>query len=164
MLSVAGFYLWGAGCLIGAIIITQRVGFERGVRRNITRAISKNEAQVVHCQSNEMVSLEEIDGEGPDYCFQINESRLFFINGEEYCESRRFPNTDFEIVRIYGDKDYVVFFRVYCRGKKLLPLKVIPAERKKNLMSVLPADCTILRGRLEGVQEVLLKALKPKIK
>ena len=125
---------------------------------NIEAAIARNEARVVHCQSNAMVYFEEIEDEGADYCFQVEDSRLLFISGQEFYETTRFPNTDFELVTAVGNNRYQVLFHIYCHGQKLKPLRVIPADVKKKL--ALPEHLTVVEGSLDHLEQLL--AVKPK--
>ena len=125
---------------------------------NIEATIARNEAQVVHCQSNRMVSFEEIEDEGADYCFQVEDGRLLFISGQEFYETTRFPNTDFELVTAFGSDRHPVLFHIYCQGQKLKPLRVIPANAKKAL--TLPEHLTVIEGTLDQLEQ--LSAVKPK--
>ncbi len=110
-----------------------------------------NEMNVVHCQSEQMISLEEIEDEGAEYFFQVDDSHLLFISGQDFYETSRFPNTDFEIVSCKA------FFHIYCHGKKLQPLRVIDVEAKKILVSVLPNHLAVSEGRLANLEEILTR-------
>jgi hypothetical protein len=128
----------------------------------INAAISFGEARVIHCQSEQVVVFEEIEDEGADYCFQIEDSKLLFVGGQDFYETRRFPNSDFEIVEA-GSESHPVLFHIYCNREKLKPVKTIPAGIKKRFITplgVMPTHLETIEGRWENIEGILETRLK----
>jgi hypothetical protein len=131
-----------------------------GERRKISRrkewieaALSRNEAEVAHIRSSEMVEFEEIEDEGAAYAFQVDGDIVVFVEGQDFYPSARFPNTDFEVIRIYGRDDEMAEMLIEKHGEKLRPVRRISARVKRTLS--LPGHLKTVRGRLAELERIL---------
>src|ERR1700731_4434419 len=70
-------------------------------------ALRRNQAREIRIQSDEMVELEEEEDEGTCYAFQLSGQRIVFVSGQDFYASARFPNSDFSLIHIYGEKERV---------------------------------------------------------
>jgi len=120
---------------------------------DIDAAIRRNVAEVIQCQSDEVVAFEEIEDEGAEYCFQAEQATLLFVSGQDFYETSRFPNSDFEIITACGDMGVPRLWHLACHGKKLKPGRIIPAEQKKQL--TMPEHLEVRTGRLEHLEKIL---------
>jgi hypothetical protein len=111
--------------------------------RRLERALDRNEAHVVHIQSDEMVEFEEIEDEGASYAFQVSDDRIVFVCGQDFYASARFPNSDFSMVWIRDERGELLDFYIEKHGVKLKPIRTISAQRKRELRVL---------GRLETIQ------------
>jgi hypothetical protein len=131
----------------------------RDLARRVNRfeeALRRNEAIEVRVQSTKMVEFEEEEDEGACYAFQLDGGRVLFVAGQSYYSSARFPNTDFSLVGLYDKDGGCLDELIEKRGRKLLPLRVIPAELKKKMF--IPEHLHTVEGNLADVERLLTTA------
>ncbi len=139
----------------------------RNVKDNINRilelqaALGAGKVRVTHCRSERMVGFPELEDEGAEYFFEVEKDKIFFIGGQEYYSNSKFPNTDFELIEIVNPAQQVVYFDIYCYGKKLFPLRMIDESFKRQLLaaSYYPQDGDILPGSFDDLEHTLLKKI-----
>jgi len=132
--------------------IENKVQISRQIN-NISKCLDINEVFIDHVQSSEMIEFEEIDDEGACYCFEIDQSKLLFITGQDFYKSKKFPSTDFDIVSAYGNSESIVLFKIYGNGDKLEPRRIIPWELKEKLRQ--PDHLEIIEGNLKDIENIL---------
>ena len=151
------------GCAAIYLVIVLWVRMEERVKSdraisNIKEALVKNIATVIHCQSDQLIRLDEIEDEGPHYFFQVGDNEILALGGQEYYENDSFPNTDFEIVTIYGKFKYPVFFEKYLYGKKIKPKGIVTKQEKAQLMKSKKypnmESIHVLEGKLENISKM----------
>jgi hypothetical protein len=121
--------------------------FEEAIRANRTREI--------RLQATRVVEFEEEEDEGACYAFDHDGNAAVFIIGQEFYEDDDFPNTDFSMVEILGERGQPIDVLLTKRGQKLQPERVVPAEVKNRLE--LPAHLTIVPGTLDRIEASLLQ-------
>ncbi len=146
--------LWvclGTGMAVWIITSERRKIFRR--KELLVSALSRNEAEVAHIISSEMVEFEEIEDEGAAYAFQVDGENVVFVEGQDFYPSARFPNADFEIIRIYGRDAETAEMQIAKHGEKLRPVRRISARVKRTLS--LPGHLKTVRGRLAELESIL---------
>jgi len=83
---------------------------------------------------------------------------VVFIVGQEFYENDDFPNTDFSIVEILGERGQPIDALLIKRGRKLTPERVVPAATKNRLN--LPEHLTILPATLDHIEASLSRAAR----
>ncbi len=131
------------------------------LHRILDDILEKDTAQVIHCKSKKMIEFEEIEDEGTQYLFQVEENKVFNIAGKEYRETNLFPSSDFELVSIIGkDDDSPVDFHIHCIGHKLSPIMVITADVKKEHIKTIAELPKTIDGSIEDLDSVMNIILK----
>lgn len=131
-----------------------------GVRSDLVKAVRRfesalreNAACIIRIRSEQMVDFEEEEDEGACYAFQLAEGRIFFLSGQEYYSSGRFPNSDFTLVDISSEDGTVIIGHIEKRGRKLMPIRTIPAKKKTALK--IPNDLQVINGDLSQIEQLL---------
>ncbi|MCD4780642.1 MAG: hypothetical protein K8S27_08875 [Candidatus Omnitrophica bacterium] len=133
-LAILAFVVFGVFLLIPLWVRKEEKNKEQKIANNINITFEKNSMKILHCQSLNMYKLKEYEDEGPHYLFQVEENKILFIGGQEFYESKIFPNTDFEIATAYGEGSFPAFLEKYYYGEKLKPLKTIAGKEKWKLL------------------------------
>src|SRR5262249_37620361 len=100
--------------------------------------------------------FEEEEDEGACFAFDYNGNVAVFIVGQEFYEDDDFPNTDFSIVEIFGERSHSIDVLLTKRGQKLQPERVVPASVKNRLE--IPDSLTVVPGPLERLEDSLSRA------
>ena len=132
------------------------VGEKRRRRQSagwLADALSRNLADVTRVSSDEMVEFEEIEDEGACYAFQVSDDEILFIEGQEFYSSAKFPNTDFEIVRIFDSRGMQVEGFIRKSGIKLKAARQVSEETKGRLR--MPEHLARVQGRLQDLEQIL---------
>jgi hypothetical protein len=116
-------------------------------------ALNRNEADVLHIQSDAMIEFEEVEDEGACYAYQVDDEKILFIVGQDFYSSVRFPNDNFEIIQMHDDAEHLVEMIIDKHGDKLQPLRTVAAEVKKKLR--LPDHLEIVKGKLADIEQLL---------
>lgn len=145
--------LWPAGGLILTwIYFSEKPKYDAAIRRS-EDAVQRNEAHEISIQSEALVELEEIEDEGACYAFQISNGRIVFVSGQDYYPTARFPNSDFSVIRIFDQENFLVEEFVEKRGSKLKPKRKISAKAKATLN--IPAHLEVIEGDLDRLENLL---------
>ena len=116
-------------------------------------ALRTNRVHEIRVQSTRVVEFEEEEDEGSCYAFETDPGSIIFIVGQEFYEDDDFPNSDFSMIEILGQRGRPVDVLLTKRGRKLVPVRVIPAAMKNRLE--LPEHLTEVRVSLESVEAAL---------
>ena len=122
-------------------------------------ALRTNRVHEIRVQSTRVVEFEEEEDEGACYAFETEPGSVTFIVGQEFYEDDDFPNSDFSMIEILGQRGQPVDVLLTKRGRKLVPLRVIPAAMKNRLE--LPEHLTEVRVSLESVEAALKARREP---
>lgn len=125
----------------------------RGQARTLAEAIRTNRAREIRLQTTRVVEFEEEEDEGACYAFDHEGNAAVFIIGQEFYEDDDFPNTDFSMVEILGERGQAIDVLIVKRGRKLQPERLIAAAVKNRLE--LPEHLTIVPGALERIEASL---------
>jgi len=125
----------------------------RGQARTLAEALRTNRAREIRMQTTRVVEFEEEEDEGACYAFDHDGNAAVFVVGQEFYEDDDFPNTDFSMVEILGERGQAIDVRIVKRGRKLRPERVVPAAVKNRLD--LPEHLTIVPGTLERIEASL---------
>jgi hypothetical protein len=125
----------------------------RSQARVFEEAIRTNRAREIRLQATRVVEFEEEEDEGACYAFDHDGNAAVFIVGQEFYEDDDFPNTDFSMVEILGERGQAIDVLLIKRGRKLHVERVVPAEVKNRLE--LPEHLTIVPGPLDRIEESL---------
>ena len=125
----------------------------RGQTRAFEEAIRTNRAREIRLQTTRVVEFEEEEDEGACYAFDHDGNAAVFIVGQEFYEDDDFPNSDFSMVEILGERGRPIDVLIIKRGRKLQPERVVPAAVKSRLE--LPEHLTIVPGTLDRIEAAL---------
>jgi hypothetical protein len=123
----------------------------RSQARVFEEAIRTNRAREIRLQATRVVEFEEEEDEGACYAFDHDGNAAVFIVGQEFYEDDDFPNTDFSMVEILGERGQAIDVLLIKRGRKLQVERVVPAEVKNRLE--LPQHLTLVPGPLDRIEE-----------
>jgi len=132
-------FLWGL-LVIASIIFMYGIVAKKNIKKEkemideINYAIEKNIVEASRYQPAAVVKLEEIEDEGSAYIFQLDEGKMLVLQGQEFYEDERFPNTDFELATVYGKNNKPIMFNKFVFGKKLEPIKIISGKEKIKII------------------------------
>jgi hypothetical protein len=116
-------------------------------------AARRCKAVVVQVRSDRVVEFEEAEDEGACYAFQLPESRIRFVDGQDYYASARFPNSDFSLVHILSEEGELLELQITKQGQKLKPVRVIPAKIRGTLK--LPGHLEVIQGNVDDLERLL---------
>lgn len=137
------------GRLVGAFTETKRLREIRKGEVEFNRRILQAEfVEVLHCKPLAVIHIAEYEDEGHHYFFDVGEKTLFFFGGQDYPPSKKFPNNNFELVRVTGE----CVFRVNRLGGKLTPVRKIVGRAAKEL-SVCSSEIFSFPGDLDSAEE-----------
>ncbi|WP_319201240.1 hypothetical protein [uncultured Ilyobacter sp.] len=123
--------------------------------------LEKDTAKVVRCISSKMMEFEEVEDEGAQYLFQVEENKIFHISGQEFYETSFFPSSDFELVTIMGPgEENALDFHIHCSGHKLSPILTVPREVKKEYIDKISEFPEVIEGNIENLDSVMNIILK----
>jgi len=92
--------------------------------KKINNEIRNGKAHVLRIQTDKVIKRKDPEDYGAGYYFKLDHKRTLYLQGQ-YCDelnhSRKFPNTDFEIVRAKLHLDELIQINFY--GKYLKPIK-----------------------------------------
>ncbi len=149
-----------SGLIWLAILLPLLLWAYRDVRCDLARsvecfegALRANTAHVFRIQSERFIELEEEEDEGACYAFELSSGRIVFVVGQEYYPSKRFPNSNFELVEIGGDEENSALEFIEKNGRKIAPFRTISADRKAQLR--LPGHLEMLEGELDRMEDLL---------
>jgi hypothetical protein len=125
----------------------------RGQARTLAEAVRTNRAREIRLQTTRVVEFEEEEDEGACYAFEHDGDAAVFIVGQEFYEDDDFPNTDFSMVEILGERGQAIDVLIIKRGRKLRPERVVPSAVKSRLE--LPEHLTIVPGPLDRIEASL---------
>jgi len=128
---------------------------------NISEALTKNEVKVIHLSIGKMVKVEEAFFEGDGLFFQISKDEMIYFEGRIFEETEKFPNTDFEFIRVYGkeeEDDFLVLQDIYTHGIKLKPEFIISKKQKRKILKdgFLPESTQKIEGELNALESLLM--------
>jgi hypothetical protein len=116
--------------------------FEEAIRENLVREI--------RLQATRVVEFEEEEDEGACYAFAHDISGTVFIVGQEFYEDEDFPNSDFSMLEILGERGQAIDVLLIKRGRKLQPERIVPAAVKNRLK--LPEHLTVVPSPLDDIE------------
>lgn len=143
----------GVGVVISLwIFIENRLRFSNR-KKSLEEALDRNEADIVHIKSTEMIEFEEIEDEGAGYAFQVDDDYIVFVEGQNFYSSANFPNDDFEIVHIYDYAGKLVDMFIDRHGNNLMPNRKISSKVKKRLRQFKHLET--VEGKLSNLETIL---------
>ncbi|MCD4780369.1 MAG: hypothetical protein K8S27_07475 [Candidatus Omnitrophica bacterium] len=140
--------------MLGPIIKKQRAQVV-----NLRQAIDADLVHVIQCQATQMMELDEKQGEGVLYGFQVEENKMFFLRGKDYYPNKKFPSIDFEIINSAPINQDPILIRIEAHGRRLYPETRINESVKKDYYQ--PKNFEILEANMDSIRETLRN--KPKI-
>lgn len=117
--------------------------------RELESALEKNRAQVLRLQATAVAVIKENDDEGDWYVFELSGEKLFFLSGYDFPVSKKFPNTDFEIVQVIGARSCLLHQTIKTYGQKLAVMKTVKSGNR------FPNNHEVLDGRLSELESLL---------
>lgn len=149
---VVSFWL-AAALLFTAWIALEERRRSHAVIKRLESSIRRDLAEVTRITASEVVELEEVEDEGACYGFQLPDNRIVFVCGQDFYESRKFPNSDFSLVHIQDEAGEVAEVLQDKHGEKLKPVRVIGADTRKALRE--PIHLEVVQGNLASVEACL---------
>lgn len=126
--------LYAVFTLIGSYFRSRREfrRFSDEERPKIRTGLADGRVAVKKVVATAVVKLQEFEGQGPGFVYDIGDGKLLFLKGQRFSaaeEDREWPNGDFEIVRTaVGD----CWVGIFCRGQALVPVQFIPVDDCKD--------------------------------
>jgi len=142
---VSGFWLV-TGAAIGLWVFRNESASLATARANLESALRYDRASIVEVRASELVEIEEREDEGACWVFQLQEE-ILVLSGQEYYETARFPNDDFSLVEIRREDGRMLERLIESRGRKLRPVRRLPAETR-SLLPLMTTDMTIIKGSI----------------
>ncbi|AYB30318.1 hypothetical protein [Chryseolinea soli] len=126
-----------------------RLPFDKELK-GIESLKEKNLVTSVQVKATEYYELAEEEDEGVYYLFQIEADRILSFGGQDFYPTKKFPNSDFEIVEGRSVAGQIVLLETYCHGHRIKPIKKIKGKDKWDLLQKFDLDkFEITDGRLE---------------
>ena len=140
------------------IVLTLWIGMPwrklmRGQIPVFEEALGVNRAREIRLQSDRVVEFEEEEDEGACYAFEHDATSSIFVVGQEFYEDDDFPNSDFSMTEILGERGQPIDVVLTKRGRKLQPERVIPASIKNTLQ--LPDTLAVVPAPVDRVENAL---------
>jgi hypothetical protein len=121
---------------------------------NFGSALKRNRAVEVRIRSEAVVLL-DWKKEKPVYAFEMGGKQIAFVSWRKAHSSARFPNADFSLVDLVAESGRPAVGLIEKRGKKMNPVRMIPADTVKNL--VIPEHLETMRGELSQIERLLAR-------
>ena len=116
-------------------------------------ALNTGRARETRVQSSRVVEFEEEEDEGACFAFDHGAGASVFVVGQEFYEDDDFPNSDFAVVELLGSDGRAIDSWLVKSGRKLTPLRVIPAA-VKNLLEI-PDHLAVIDAPLDHIDDAL---------
>lgn len=118
--------------------------------KGIKNLRTKNLVTSIQVKTTDYCELTEEEDEGVYYLFQIQPDKILSFGGQDFYPSKKFPNSDFEIVEGKSNDGQIILLETYCHGDKIKPTKKIKGKEKWDLLEKInPDKFEIINGRLE---------------
>lgn len=147
------------GCYVAIIlwVYWREVRATRGWLAVLSDGVRGGHVRVTRCTSSGVVGLQEVEDEGAAYFFEVEPRRLYFVSGQEFYPTSRFPNDDFEIIEGFDAAGKPLLFEIRCHGSRIQPIRTIPSATKLELLerSGYPQDGDVIEGALDEIEDVL---------
>ncbi len=110
----------------------------------------RNLVTSIQVKTTEYYELTEEEDEGIYYLFQVQPNKILSFGGQHFYPSKKFPNSDFEIVEGKTSNGQIVLLETYCHGDKIKPIKKIKGKAKWDLLQKFDIDkFEIMDGQLK---------------
>lgn len=149
---ISAFWL-GAGFVIGSWTMMDEKTKKARKQRDLEEVLRHDLAQETVVCASELVEFEEIEDEGACYAFQVGESRILFVSGQDFYPSTKFPSTEFSIVEMQTTDGRLVEMLFEKRGERLSPKRTISCAVKVHLQ--IPGHLQLMDGRLDQIEQLL---------
>lgn len=116
--------------------------------RAVEQAVVRDRVEVLRLRATDVVAFEEIGDLGPYCAFQVQPDLIMCLGGQAYIELQGFPSEETEITCLP-----LLDARITCFGRRLQPLRVIPAAVHKHWTG--PRDRQRLHGSLKDLEGLL---------
>jgi hypothetical protein len=159
-LGVLAFGMVAVCALSMGYAYVREIGAHRRLLRVLEEAMDdQGRVKVTHCRTERMITMEEVEDEGPEYFFEVDPGRVYYVGGQHFDVGPDFPSTDFEVVEGFDGRGRPVHFEVRCHGRRLEPLWTIPRDVKLRMLAggCYPVDGDLLDCALEDVERVILE-------
>ena len=118
---------------VGIVIYWMNKNGEIGWNRKVENEIKNGKAQVLKIETEKVFKRKETYDLGSGFYMKISENETLYLQGQYFDElqySRKFPNTDFEIVRTKLNFNELIDIKSF--GKYLKPEKKLKAFTKEQ--------------------------------
>jgi hypothetical protein len=148
-------YPWYWGALLGSIagfLLKLIAGFEhyKDYRQFIVNSDNAKEVKVIEIEAKRFIEFKEFEDLGVIYCFEIEPSKFFVLNGQEYYETPRFPCLSFEIIEIKG-----LLYTIRPKSRKESPNRTVLEDVSRDLEFY--ENEVVVEGDFENIEESLKK-------
>ena len=126
---------------------------ERQREAVLAEALRTSRGRATRIASSRMVSFEEVEDEGACYAFAIDNDTVVFVAGQQFYETERFPNDDFELVDVLASTGAPLDELLMTHGRPLRPERVIPATIKSGLQ--IPPHLETVKATLDTLESQL---------
>jgi hypothetical protein len=127
--------------------------FETEWTTRLESALRRNTADVFDVRARGFVELEEFEDEGACYAFALDDERVVFVIGQEFCAAARFPSLDFSLVYALDEAGNAVDVLIDKRGPKTAAARTISCQVKHGLE--VPEHLAVVMTTLDGLEDRL---------
>lgn len=121
--------------------------------RNIEKEIKSGQAEVISIKTETVVKRKDPKDFGSGFYLKIDDSKTLYLQGQYYDElqySRKFPNSDFSIVR---SKQTGEMIDIKAKGKYLKPIrKIEPFTNEQYKTGMIHYDGEILEIAIDEIE------------
>ena len=128
----------------------------RGQVAMFGEALRSGRAREIRVEASRVVEFEEEEDEGACYAFEHEPGGSLFIVGQEFYEDDDFPNSDFSMIEILGERGQAIDVELVKRGSKLVPVRIVPAATKRRL--AIPDHLAVVGASVDAIETVLPSA------
>ena len=118
---------------VGIVIYWMNKNGEIGWNKKVESEINSGKAQVLKIETEKVFKRKETYDLGSGFYIKISENETLYLQGQYYDElqySKKFPNTDFEIVKTNLTNNEIITLNTF--GKYLKPEKKLKAFTKEQ--------------------------------
>lgn len=149
-----------AGFILGIVVLIKQRRISQNVYNAYSDDLKDNNVQVLHVTATGAVKVKEFEDEGPGFFLDVGDDKIMYLQGQylyDVVEGLKFPNTEFELIKLPHGK---IILGVNCTGQFLKPLRILNPSVICRHKESLVFDGDIFDGHLESIEQDFAKLKK----
>ena len=138
---------------ISLVLFLMKKSGELDWNRNIEKEIKSGQAEIITIKTDTVVKRKDPEDFGSGYYLKISDSKTLYLQGQYYDElqySRKFPNTDFIMIRSKRTGELI---DIKSEGKYLKPIrKIEPFTKEQYKTGMIHYDGDILELAINEIK------------